>query len=86
MTNVVIAGYVRSPFHFAHKGALVRVRPDDLAAAVIKGLVERSKVNPEDIEDLIVGCAVPEAEQGFNVARYIVFLAGLPITTGGIAI
>ncbi len=86
MTNVVIAGYVRSPFHFARKGGLVKVRPDDLAAAVIKGLVERSKVNPDDIEDLIVGCAVPEAEQGFNVARYIVFLAGLPIRVGGITV
>ncbi|MDJ0948130.1 MAG: thiolase family protein [Alphaproteobacteria bacterium] len=86
MSNVVIAGYVRSPFHFAHKGALTKVRPDDLAAAVIRSLIERTRVDPEDVEDLIVGCANPEAEQGWNVARYIVFLAGLPIRMGGITV
>jgi len=80
MTNVVIAGYARSPFTLANKGAFRKVRPDDLAAAVVKGLVERTKVRPEDIEDLLLGCAFPEAEQGLNVARNIVFLAGLPIT------
>ncbi|MDX2223242.1 MAG: acetyl-CoA C-acyltransferase, partial [Rhodospirillaceae bacterium] len=78
MSNVVIAGYVRSPFTLANKGALKKVRPDDLAAAVVKGLVERTKVNPDHIEDLALGCAFPEAEQGLNVARNIVFLAGLP--------
>ena len=69
MKNVVIAGYARSPFHFANKGALARVRPDDLAAQVIAGLIERSGVEPEEIEDVILGCAFPEGEQGLNVAR-----------------
>jgi acetyl-CoA acyltransferase len=84
--NVVIAGYKRSPFHFANKGALTRVRPDDLVAAVVKALVKETGVRKEDIEDLILGCANPEGEQGMNMARYIVFLADLPITTGGTTI
>ena len=83
MKNVVIAGYARSPFHFAHKGELTKVRPDDLAAQVVRGLIERTGVRPEDIEDVIVGCAFPEGEQGFNVARLIGFLADLPISAAG---
>ena len=86
MQDVVIAGYARSPFHFAQKGALARVRPDDLAAAVIRGLVERSGVDTALIEDLIVGCAFPEGEQGMNVARLIGLLAGLPLTVGGVTV
>jgi acetyl-CoA acyltransferase len=83
MKPVVIAGYARSPFHFAKKGALARVRPDELAAQVVAALVERSKVKPEDIEDVIVGCAFPEGEQGLNVARLIGFLAHLPLSAAG---
>ncbi len=78
MTQAVIAGYVRSPFHFASKGALIRVRPDDLAASVVKGLVEKSGIDAGEIEDLLLGCAFPEGEQGLNVARLISFIAGLP--------
>ncbi len=83
MKNVVIAGYVRSPFHFARKGDLAKVRPDEMAGQVVKALVERSGVNPTDIEDLIMGCAFPEGEQGFNVARIVDFLADLPISVAG---
>jgi acetyl-CoA acyltransferase len=83
MKNVVIAGYARSPFHFAGKGALARVRPDDLAAAVIRGLIERTGVPVGDLEDLLVGCAFPEGEQGLNVARLIGFLADLPLDVAG---
>ncbi len=86
MKNVVIAGYARSPFHFAHKGDLVKVRPDDLAAQVVRGLIERTGVKPEDIEDVIVGCAFPEGEQGFNVARLIGFLADLPLSVAGVTV
>ncbi len=86
MKSVVIAGYARSPFCFANKGELVKVRPDDFAAAVIKALVERTKVNPDDLEDLLLGCAFPEGEQGLNVARLIVLLARLPISVGGATI
>jgi len=83
MRNVVIAGYARSPFTPARKGELVKVRPDDLAAQVVRALIERTGVDPADIEDLIVGCAFPEAEQGFNVGRMIGFLADLPIAVSG---
>ena len=86
MTNAVIAGYARTPFHFAHKGALVGVRPDDMAAAVLKALVERTRVNPADIEDVIMGCAYPEGEQGTNVGRIAALLAGLPHTVGAATI
>ena len=84
--NVVIAGYVRSPFHFAHKGALTKVRPDELAAQVVRGLVEKTGVDPAAVEDLIVGCAFPEGEQGLNVARLIGFLADLPISVAGMTV
>jgi acetyl-CoA acyltransferase len=86
MKDIVIAGYARSPFHFAHKGALTKVRPDDLAAHVVRGLVERTGVDAEQIEDLIVGCAFPEGEQGFNVARLVGLMAGLPISVAGATI
>lgn len=83
MRNVVIAGYARSPFTLARKGALAKVRPDDLTAQVIKALIERSGVDPKAIEDVIVGCAFPEGEQGLNVARLISFLAGIPQEAAG---
>ncbi len=83
MKSVVIAGYARSPFTLAKKGALTKVRPDDLAAQVIKGLIQKTGVKTTDIEDLILGCAFPEGEQGLNVARLIGFLAGLPLGVAG---
>ncbi|MBV9538157.1 MAG: thiolase family protein, partial [Acidisphaera sp.] len=86
MTNAVIAGYVRSPFHFAGKGDLARVRPDDLAASVVRALIERTGVKPEDIEDIILGCAFPEGEQGLNVARLVGLLADLPISVAGMTV
>ena len=86
MRDVVIAGYVRSPFHPAGKGALARVRPDDLAAQVIRGLIDRTKVDPAEIEDIILGCAFPEGEQGFNMARLVGLLADLPLSVGGMTV
>ncbi len=86
MTRTVIAAYARSPFTPAKKGDLVSVRPDDLAAQVVAALVKNSKVNPADIEDLLLGCSFPEGEQGFNVARMISLLAGLPISLGAATI
>jgi acetyl-CoA acyltransferase len=83
MTRTVIAGYARSPFTLAKKGELTRVRPDDLAAQVIAGLVAKTGVDPGDIEDVIMGCAFPEGEQGFNVARLVSLLAGLPKSAAG---
>ena len=86
MKNVLIAGYVRSPFHFAAKGALARVRPDDMLAAVIQGLLQKTGVPGGDIEDLLVGCAMLEGEQGLNVARLTGLLAGLPQSVAGATI
>ena len=86
MENVVIAGYARSPFTPANKGELTKVRPDELAAQVIKGLIERTGVDVDDIEDLIVGCAFPEGEQGLNMARLIGFLAELPLSVAGVTV
>ncbi|MBB4200773.1 acetyl-CoA acetyltransferase [Rhodoblastus sphagnicola] len=83
MTRTVIAGYARSAFTLAKKGELVSVRPDDLAAQVIAALVARTGVDPADIEDVIMGCAFPEGEQGFNVARLVSLLAGLPKSAAG---
>jgi acetyl-CoA acyltransferase len=83
MTNAVIAGFARSPFHFASKGALTRVRPDDMLATVVQGLLKKTGVPAGEIEDLIVGCAMPEGEQGLNIARLVVLLAGLPDTVAG---
>jgi acetyl-CoA acyltransferase len=80
---VVICGYKRSPFHFAGKGALAGVRPDDMAADVVRALLVEAKVNPADIEDLLMGCAFPEAEQGFNLAKIVVQLTGLPVSVAG---
>lgn len=82
--SVVICGFKRSPMHFANKGALARVRPDDIAAEVIKVLVADTGVKGDDIEDLIMGCAFPEAEQGFNIARLVAGHAGLPISVAGV--
>ena len=83
MNNAVIAGYVRSPFHFAHKGALIEKRPDDLAAEVVQGLIDQTGVDPAEIEDLIIGCAFPEGEQGFNLGRIVALIAELPISVAG---
>lgn len=83
---VVICGFKRSPMHFANKGALAKVRPDDMAAEVVKALIKDTKVKAEDIEDLIMGCAFPEAEQGFNIGKIVAQYAGLPISTAGMTV
>jgi acetyl-CoA acyltransferase len=82
MRKVVIAGYTRSPFAPAKKGELASVRPDDLAAQVIAGLVRKTGVKADDLEDLILGCAFPEGEQGCNIARLVSLIAGLPQSMG----
>lgn len=84
--SVVICGYKRSPFHFANKGALAAVRPDDMASEVVRALIAESGVEVDDIEDLLLGCAFPEAEQGFNIGRIVGQLAGLPEKVAGATI
>ena len=84
--KAVIAGYARSPFHFANKGLLARVRPDDLASQVVKALLARTDLDPALLEDVILGCAYPEASQGNNLARIVGLLAGLPEAVGGMTV
>jgi len=86
MKNVVIAAYARSPFTPANKGALMTVRADDMTAQVVKALIAKTGINADDIEDLILGCAFPEGEQGMNMARLIVYLAELPISIAGVTL
>jgi acetyl-CoA acyltransferase len=83
MKTVVIAGYARTPFTLAKKGALAGTRPDEMAAQLVRKFVARSKITPGDIEDLLLGCAIPEGEQGLNMARLVVLLAGLPQSVAG---
>jgi acetyl-CoA acyltransferase len=83
---VLIAGYARSPFTPARKGKLARTRPDDIAAAVVNGLLKKLEINPALVEDLIVGTAFPEAEQGFNLARMLTFLTELPDSVPGVTV
>jgi len=83
VTHAVIAGYARSPFTLANKGALARTRPDDIAAEVIAALVARTGITPSDLEAVILGCAFPEGEQGMNLARLVGLNAGLPQSVGG---
>jgi len=83
MTSAVIVGYVRSPFTPSNKGQLAKTRPDDIAVQVIQGLLKKTGVKAEDIDDLIMGCAFPEGEQGFNIGRMVALQAGLPITVAG---
>jgi acetyl-CoA acyltransferase len=84
--KAVISAYARSPFHFAKKGALAEVRPDTLAAGVVRGLLQRTDLDPALLEDIILGCAYPEASQGNNVARIVGLLAGLPHEVGGMTV
>ena len=84
--KAVIAAYARSPFQFARKGRLAEVRPDTLAAQVVQGLLKRSDLDPALLEDVILGCAYPEAAQGNNLARIVGLLAGLPETVSGMTV
>lgn len=84
-TAYIIAAY-RTPGCRAYKGKFAGMRPDDLAAAAISGLVERTGIDPGEVEDVILGCAFPEAEQGWDVARVAAMRAGLPVTVPGMTV
>src|SRR5213082_352832 len=87
MREVVIASSVRTPVGRAFKGTLRATRPDELGAIAIKGALERvPQLDPKEIEDVILGCAMPEAEQGMNVARIASLRAGLPVEASAITI
>ncbi|ELX08059.1 3-ketoacyl-coA thiolase FadA [Janthinobacterium sp. HH01] len=84
--QAVISAYARSPFHFARKGKLAEVRPDDLGAQVVRGLMQRTGLDPRLLDDVILGCAYPESSQGNNLARIVALLAGFPHEVPGMTI
>ncbi len=84
--KAVIVDWLRSPFHRAHKGELANVRPDEMAGQVIRQLMERNDISSSMIDDLILGCAYPEGEQGYNLGRLLTFLGELPNTVPGATI
>src|ERR1700722_17398609 len=86
MREAVIVSAVRTPVGKAPKGTLRATRPDDLAALVIKEAISRVGLDPKEIEDVILGCAMPEAEQGMNVARIASLRAGLPVEASAMTI
>ena len=87
MREAVIVSAVRTPVGRANKGTYARTRPEDLGAAAVKGAVERvNGLKPEDVDDVLIGCAMPEGEQGLNMGRTIALLAGLPVTVPGATI
>ncbi len=86
MLNAVIAGYSRSPFTISFKGDLKSIRPEDLLSQVIKDLISNANLNKDDIEDVIVGCAFPEGEQGFNIGKVVTFMCDLPRSVAGMTV
>ena len=84
--RAVIVDWMRSPFHRAHKGKLSETRPDELLGQVTKSLLGRNPINIGDIDDIIVGCAYPEGEQGYNIGRLVTFLGGMPDRVPGMTI
>ena len=80
--DAVIAGYVRSPIG-RYGGVLASVRPDTLAAHAIRALLERTHVDPAEVDDVILGCANQAGEDNRNVARMALLLAGLPVEVPG---
>jgi acetyl-CoA acyltransferase len=87
MREAVIVSSVRTAVGKAGKGALRQVRPDDMAAAVIKAALARvPAVKPDIVDDVVIGCAMPEAEQGMNVARIASLLAGVPVTAAAMTV
>jgi acetyl-CoA acyltransferase len=87
MRDAVIVSSVRTAVGKAYKGTLRATRPDDLAAVAIKEAIARAKgLDPREIEDVILGCAMPEAEQGMNVARIAALRAGLPVESSAMTI
>ncbi|MGP0098491.1 MAG: thiolase family protein [Terriglobales bacterium] len=87
MREVVIVSSVRTPVGRAYKGTLRATRPDEMAAVAIKGALDRvPQLDPNEIEDVILGCAMPEAEQGMNVARIASLRAGLPVEVSAVTI
>ena len=86
MFKSVIAGYSRSPFTMARKGALIDIKPVNMLAEVVKNLVKKTNVNKHDIEDIVVGCAFQVGEQCFNIGKLVTFLTDMEIKTSGMTV
>ncbi|MCY0869232.1 MAG: beta-ketoacyl synthase N-terminal-like domain-containing protein, partial [Firmicutes bacterium] len=87
MREAVIVATGRSAIGKAGRGSLRQTRPDEFGASVLKAVVERAQgLDPAQIEDVIMGCATPEAEQGMNLARILALRAGLPTSVGGVTV
>ena len=86
MSSAVIVGFKRSPFTIARKGNLVNVRPEDILSQVINDLVKSTNINKDHIEDIIAGCAYPEGEQGFNIAKIVSFMTDMPEHVAGMTV
>ncbi|MDO4264296.1 MAG: thiolase family protein [Deinococcus sp.] len=86
MKDAFIVSAVRTPVGRGVKGTLRNTRPDDLAALVLKSAVERAGIEASEVEDVYLGCAIPEAEQGLNVARLAALRAGMPDSVGGVTV
>src|SRR4051812_34413079 len=87
MAEAVIIDCLRTPVGKAPRGTLRAVRPDDMAAEVIRTLLNKyPSISAAEIEDVILGCAMPEAESGMNMARIAALRSGLPDTTPGVTI
>ena len=86
MSSAVIVGFKRSPFTIAKKGALLNVRPEDILSQVINDLVIIQILIKNDIEDIIAGCAYPEGEQGYNIAKIVAFMTDMPQHVAGMTV
>ncbi len=86
MFKSVIAGYSRSPFTMARKGALIDIKPVNMLAEVIKNLVKKTNINKQDIEDIVIGCAFQVGEQCFNIGKLVTFLTDMEIRTSGMTV
>ena len=86
MRNAVIVGYKRSPFTFARKGEMANIRPEDILSQTINQLLIEIKINKNDIEDIITGCAYPEGAQGNNIAKIVSFMTDMPEHVAGMTV
>ena len=86
MFKAVIAGFSRSPFTMARKGELIDVKPVNLLAEVINSLVSKTKINKNEIEDIVIGCAFQTGEQCFNIGKLVTFLTNMDIKTSGMTV
>ena len=86
MNKAVLVGFKRSPFTIANKGLLASIRPEDILSQVINDLINTTKINKEDIEDIIAGCAYPEGAQGYNIAKIVSFMTDMPEHVAGMTV